>query len=79
MIAVAVAGLAMGAGVWGYRMWRLSREYLREARMHLYYCIVDGDAAENAANVHYHAALARKYERAARYPWLPVEPDPPQP
>ncbi len=23
--------------------------------------------------------LARKYERAARYPWLPVEPDPPEP
>ena len=27
----------------------------------------------------YHAAMARKYERAARYPWLPVEPDPPEP
>jgi hypothetical protein len=27
----------------------------------------------------YHAALRRKYERAARYPWLPVEPDPPEP
>jgi hypothetical protein len=24
-------------------------------------------------------ALARKWERAARYPWLPVEPDPPEP
>jgi hypothetical protein len=27
----------------------------------------------------YHEDLARKYERAARYPWLPVEPDPPEP
>jgi hypothetical protein len=27
----------------------------------------------------YHAAMARKYGRAARYPWLPVEPDPPPP
>jgi hypothetical protein len=27
----------------------------------------------------YHATMARKYERAARYPWLPVEPDPPEP
>jgi hypothetical protein len=27
----------------------------------------------------YEAALRRKYERAARYPWLPVEPDPPEP
>jgi hypothetical protein len=23
--------------------------------------------------------VAEKYERAARYPWLPVEPDPPEP
>jgi hypothetical protein len=27
----------------------------------------------------YHAAMARKYEYAARYPWLPVEPDPREP
>lgn len=27
----------------------------------------------------YHAALTAKYERAARRPWLPVEPDPPWP
>ena len=24
----------------------------------------------------YHAALRRKYKRAARYPWLPISPDP---
>lgn len=23
--------------------------------------------------------MMRKYERAARYPWLPVTPDPPEP
>lgn len=27
----------------------------------------------------FHAAMRVKYERAARYPWLPVEPDPPAP
>src|SRR5947209_518836 len=27
----------------------------------------------------YHSALRAKYERAARYPWLPVAPDPPEP
>jgi hypothetical protein len=27
----------------------------------------------------YHSAMREKYERAARYPWLPVEPDPPEP
>jgi hypothetical protein len=27
----------------------------------------------------YHAAMAQKYRYAARYPWFPVEPDPPEP
>jgi hypothetical protein len=27
----------------------------------------------------YHRALKAKYDRAAGYPWLPVEPDPPAP
>jgi hypothetical protein len=27
----------------------------------------------------HHALLARKYENAARQPWLPVGPDPPEP
>jgi hypothetical protein len=27
----------------------------------------------------YHAAMARKYRRAVRYPWLPVGPDPSEP
>jgi hypothetical protein len=29
--------------------------------------------------VEYHAAMARKHQRIARYPWLLVEPDPPEP
>jgi hypothetical protein len=31
------------------------------------------------AKVAHHAALMRKYTRAASYPWLPVAPDPPEP
>lgn len=27
----------------------------------------------------YHALMENKYERAAHYPWLPIEPDPPRP
>lgn len=27
----------------------------------------------------WHEAMARKYRDGARYPWLPVEPDPPEP
>jgi hypothetical protein len=33
----------------------------------------------HAKQARYHARLERKYRRAARYPWLPVEPDPPEP
>jgi hypothetical protein len=29
--------------------------------------------------VEYHEAMILKYERAVRYPWLPVSPDPPKP
>jgi hypothetical protein len=27
----------------------------------------------------YHQLMRKKYDRAARYPWLPVWPDPPEP
>lgn len=29
--------------------------------------------------IEWHESMRRKYERAARYPWLPVGPDPPEP
>jgi hypothetical protein len=31
------------------------------------------------ALVRYHSEMAEKYKRAARYPWMPVSPDPPEP
>jgi hypothetical protein len=31
MVVVAIAGLVMGGGIWGYRMWRLSEYYAAEA------------------------------------------------
>ena len=31
------------------------------------------------ALLNYHSVLTEKYQRAARYPWLPVAPDPPEP
>ena len=45
-----------------------------EEIMHLH-----GDYDRMMDRADHHASLARKYERAARYPWLPVEPDPPPP
>ena len=45
--------------------------------------LVDGfrgkQSKYHAKQADYHASLARKYERAARYPWLSVAPDPPEP
>jgi hypothetical protein len=38
------------------------------------------NTAEAAARrAEYYTRLGQKYERAARHPWLPVEPDPPEP
>jgi hypothetical protein len=37
----------------------------------------EAERAERAAI--YHGQMRRKYERAARYPWLPVDPDPTPP
>jgi hypothetical protein len=36
-------------------------------------------AREPARKMAYYGALKRKYQRAARYPWLSVAPDPPAP
>jgi hypothetical protein len=33
----------------------------------------------HAKQADYHASLARKYDHGARYPWLTIEPDPPEP
>jgi hypothetical protein len=38
-----------------------------------------GDRKAIAALVGYHGRLKEKYERAARAPWSPVEPDPAEP
>jgi len=37
------------------------------------------EADQHSRRMEYHTAMARKYEHAARYPWLPVAPDPAEP
>jgi hypothetical protein len=37
------------------------------------------DAARYKRLFDYFDSLSRKYERAAKFPWLPVAPDPPEP
>jgi hypothetical protein len=48
----------------------LRSQYIKERR---------GEREELNRKLDDAAALTRKYERAARYPWLPVAPDPPGP
>jgi hypothetical protein len=36
-------------------------------------------AVRNPSRAAYHAAMSRKWADAAEHPWLPVEPDPPEP
>ena len=55
---------------------RIGRALLRDG---LTPAAAEALGARIEAAISYHAALFRKYERAARYPWLPVAPDPPPP
>jgi hypothetical protein len=99
MLVIALAGLMMGGGVWGYRTSRLSRVYELNAgryrsaerlfrELEAFYLATAEQkektnynhlAAVAASTADYHAARVRKYERAARYPWLAVEADPSEP
>jgi hypothetical protein len=92
MVAVAVVALLIGVGV---EVERRRERYSRLARqhavvrdeLHKFLMIVPpsasveffGDRKAIAALVGYHGRLKEKYERAARDPWFPVEPDPPEP
>jgi hypothetical protein len=78
MLVVILAGLVMGGCVWRYRMGERSNYYrglaaVCKKKEYPY------RSANSLTEAERFAALARKYERAARYPWLPVEPDPPEP
>lgn len=75
MIAVAVAGLICCA-------WPLHRrrvEFLHVAEIEDAMAELGRLSSVRAEWIEYHRRLATKYRRAARYPWLSVEPDPPEP
>jgi hypothetical protein len=88
MIVVALAGIALG--LWTIK--RRQEEFRELAGRHGYFAGMMGlDAWESREAGDHQRALNReekqaihqrlqiKYARAARYPWLPVEPDPPAP
>ena len=87
MAAVAIAALAAGA----MRMGRRSPEYREAAEEHaicedFYRLALANESrmddpsypATCRARLDYHRIMREKYEFAARYPWLPVAPDPPE-
>jgi hypothetical protein len=82
MVVVAVAAFAIGFG----RLWETRQFYLRKAARHeesraeIWFRNFPGfDPSSVPESAKYHEAMSRKYEHAARYPWLPVAPDPPEP
>ena len=92
MIAVAVVALLMTGAFEVERARRRADEYrmlaaryamyqafsLAEVKLYRENHFIQLETRERARASHY-GALAAKYQRAARYPWLPVEPDPPEP
>jgi hypothetical protein len=74
----------VAVGCW---MWIRSHEFSRRAEEHgeranhgIMIGVFEGDGSNFASPYFtYHSQMRAKYERAARYPWLPVEPDPPEP
>jgi hypothetical protein len=91
MVAVAAAGLLMGGIVGGVRLKRRRFDFARRAEVHAILKTADEravvalqvdnpqEAARLLRSAGHRAMLIRKYRHAARYPWLPVESDPPWP
>lgn len=87
MVAVFVIALLLyGAAMWrrSVRFRALGDEYADWLNVEMLPSSADmNDVARakaiNAAAHEWNRAMALKCRRAARYPWLPVEPDPPEP
>jgi hypothetical protein len=82
MVVVAVVGLLMG----GVQLRRRHDDLVGRAQWHSRAVATWNARRAAAANdpiaprlITYHESLASKYWYATRYPWLPVEPDPPEP
>jgi hypothetical protein len=84
MIAVAVLALVMGGTAYMIRLARLSDRYRQAAPAFrtAEKAFRGGPGWRNEdqrrATAERFGRVAEKYEHAARSPWLPVEPDPPQ-
>ncbi len=89
MVAVAMVGVLLGA-LLAARAWRIRQgaRYHQLAVNHRFLSTtreqrrLHGTAAPDStwtAKKLWHVEMSNKYERAANYPWLSVEPDTPEP
>jgi hypothetical protein len=77
MLAVAAVALV----IWSGRLYQLRQMFLEKTEDNKL-AILQLDAGISCYtedHMTWHEEMKQKYERAARYPWLPVEPDPPYP
>jgi hypothetical protein len=80
MVAVAIVGIVLGLTIERRNRFRRIAVHHRAefndlaGRMRVF-----GVKDSDCLPMEWHESLARKYENAARYPWLPVGPDSPLP
>lgn len=76
---ILAALVALGLGFRGW-MHRRGDYFSAETTRYAKACLMEGpQLGGDARRRAYYWEMARKYERAARNPWLPVFPDPPEP
>jgi hypothetical protein len=81
MIAVAVVGLIAGSLIERGRRFREMADRHWKLWLENPASVVDSRAPDEAQarQSEHHRAMGEKYRYAARYPWLPVAPDTPEP
>ncbi len=76
---VAVVGILLGVTIERRNRFRKIADYHQAELMKLARRMKPFADDRSWRPLEWHESMARKYERAARFPWLPAEPDPLEP
>jgi hypothetical protein len=79
MVAVAIMGIVLGVTIERRNRFRKIAAHHRAELMKLVSRMNPFSGDRSWRPLEWHESMARKYERAARFPWLPVKPDAPGP
>ena len=80
MVAVAVVGIVLGVTIERRERFRQIADYHQAEFMKLASRMKPFAREDRDWHpLEWHETMKRKYERASALPWLPVEPDPPEP